>query len=377
MSDKYEADFSESTSQPEVGFDDTAISENSEVETSVAPGVEAKPKRGFRWSRNRFFALGAVVLLLGGGGAWAYNAYQSPTTVIGMAIGSLFGQKNAAYDVTVKTVGNGVQGLKGSLNMAISSGDVGSDLKALLSIDLGGQNIGATVEAVSAKSGDAYLSLSKFDTLLTLVKALGVLPATADLSSIEGKWIKVSKAEIDQLTGSTGGAATCLQDKFKDSAHAAAVSSELIDLAKAHEFMVVSKELGTKDGKVGFEMAFDVPQLKAFLTGALGTKAFADYTECTGVASSLPSKAEMEKSINSISASDIENAMKNLRISLWADQFSHKLSKLSVVDTQPSTSFEMDLEPVAERTVEIPADSMSLAELQNTLASLASTVQLH
>ena len=291
MSEKYESDFSESRretpaiDEAQAGAEAAIEGETIADQAIASDGIERGGKRKFRWSRNKFIALGAALLLVGGGGAWAYSAYQSPTTVIGMAIGSLFGQKNPSYDIKVTTSGNGVQGFKGSLNMQVASGDVGTDLKARLALDLAGQNIGATLEALSTKSGDAYLSLSKFDTLISLVQGLGILPSTANLSSLDGKWIKVSKAEVGQLTGSANSSITCLQDKFEDSAHVSAVSSEMIDLAKAHEFMVVSKELGTKDGEVGYEMTFDVAQLKAFFTGALETKAFADYAECTGVAS--------------------------------------------------------------------------------------------
>jgi hypothetical protein len=132
------------------------------------PGEAESPAKRKRWGRNRFIALGAAVLLLGGGGVWAYAAYQAPTTVIGMAIGSLFGQQNPAYDVNIDASGSAMGGNTLDVSMQVSSSDVGSDLKAALNIGLSGQPAKANVELVTTKKGDYFVQLSEFDSLLSL-----------------------------------------------------------------------------------------------------------------------------------------------------------------------------------------------------------------
>jgi len=343
---------------------------------NVTDAIEpvAIPKRR-RWGRNQFIAAGTAVLLLIGGGAWAYSAYQAPSTVIGMAIGSVFGQQNPSLDATITASGDALQGADGSLTLHVSTSSAGADVKAVLDLALAGQKAGATIESITAKSGDVYFAFSHFDTLLSLVEGLGVLPSgsTSSLTSFVGKWVKLSKTEIDSLSGSAGSVATCLQDKLKDSAHAEAARTEMINLAKAHQFLIVAKELGTQNGSVGYNLSIDLPQLKAFLAGFIDTKTFDDYTKCAGATSALPAKAEVLKTIDSLKATDFAAAMKGVTISLWADQFSHKLTKYSIDIKQPTLDVAVEVKPGGDRSdqVKIPTETISVAQLQSMLAGIS------
>jgi hypothetical protein len=336
---------------------------------SAASANEQTAKR-WRLGRNKLIALGAAILLVGGGGAWAYNVYQAPSTVIGMAIGSLFGQKNPAVDIKVLVKSTAISG---DLTVKASTGDAGADLNALLNLDLAGLKASANIESIAAKSGDVYLQLSKIDSLISLVSSTipgaGMYKTLAQ--NISGKWIKLSKAEIEQYVGPASKDATCIQDKYKDSSHAEAVKSEIVNLATTRQFFVIDKNLGTKNGSVGYQMGIDVTQLKAFLTQFLDTKAFADYESCAGGSASNFSKSEAVKSINSLTAEDVKNALSGTKISIWADQWSHKLTELSVVTKQTGITIEADLMPIGDRSsqIKIPADSISVSDLAGLLSA--------
>ena len=364
MTEKYEADFSEGAAENDPM---PASAELNATQDDSAVAAEAAAKKSKRWrlGRNKTIALGAAILLVGGGGAWAYNVYQAPTTVIGMAIGSLFGEQNPAYDVKVAVSSNGIDA---GLTLSVSTADAGADLNALLNLDYAGQKASANIEAISSKSGDSYLQVSQFESLLTLLNGTGIgtNAYSSILNSISGKWIKISKAELDSFTGSTGTTATCIQDKYKDAAHAEAVKTEMINLAKGHVFFVIDKELGNNNGSVGYDIGFDVPQLKAFMTGFLDSKAFADYQECSGATASFD-KATAIEGINSITEDQIKSAMGSTKISIWADQWSHKLSKLSIASKISGVDVEVDLMPAGDRSsrVQIPTDSISISDLQS------------
>ena len=351
--------------------------EETEPESSAVESHKQPVAKRWPLSRNKLIAIGASVLLLGSGGAWAYGAYQAPSTVIGMAIGSLFGQQNQAFDLNVTGSGAGLSGGTGSLKIKVSSADVGADVSAAIDFKLLGQTFGANVEAITSKTGDVYVQLSKFDSLLVLAAGTGLLPqeATAKLNSaVDAKWFKLSKAEIDQLAGNAGSASTCLQEKYKNTAHAEAVRTEITNLAKVHQFIVVTKELGNQRGSLGYEMGVDVPQLKQFLIGYLGTASFADLSDCQALSIAGFDKAQAVKAINSLKASDVKTAFAGATIDIWADQWSHKLTKLSLDYQRPGIDLKVELMPAGDRSssVKIPSESTSFAELQAALTGSSS-----
>lgn len=374
MTEKYEASPAQSTEASDAANAEPNTEVLADAGDDSAVQLETAANKAKRWrlGRNKTIALGAALLLIGGGGAWAYNVYQAPTTVIGMAIGSLFGQQNPAYDLKLAVSSSGI---KGDITLGVSTGDEGADLNALLNLNYAGQKASANVEAITAKSGDAYLQISKYESLLALFlngAGLNASSYSSVLNAISGKWIKLSKSDIESVTGSTGTAASCIQDKYKDAVHAEAVKTEMINLAKSHVFMVVDKDLGTSNGSVGYDMAFDVPQLKAFLIGFLDTKAFADYEECSGSSAAAFPKEVAVQGINSVTEEQVKTAMATTKISIWADQWSHKLSKLSIVTNQSGLDLELDLLPAGDRSslVQIPTDSISVTDLQSLLAGI-------
>jgi hypothetical protein len=194
---------------------------------------------------------------------------------------------------------------------------------------------------------------------------------TAISDTVAGKWVKVSKTEIDALTGGSGQSASCLQTKYQDKAHADQVRSQVIDLAKAHQFMAVTKDLGSKDGSVGYQMGVDTKQLKAFLTGLVDSAAYADIQECVTTLGSLSANKDSAKAeIAKITDSEVQDAMKNLKIEIWADQWSHKLTNLSLAISQNDFNVNFALKPVADRSAEVkvPTENViSVTDLQSAL----------
>ena len=165
-----------------------------------------------------------------------------------------------------------------------------------------------------------------------------------------------------------------MQDKFKDKAFADQARSEMTNLAMAHQFMTVGKELGTKDGSVGYEMAFDVTQLKAFLNGAIDSKVYDAIVSCDlPGAASASSKADAHASINKLTDAEVKQAMANTKIEIWADQWSHKLTNLAITTNQNGVELAMSIKPAGERSssVVVPTKNIvSVSELQNELMAV-------
>jgi hypothetical protein len=266
---------------------------------------------------------------------------------------------------------SGSASASGDLTLSVSTANTGADLNALLSFDLAGQKLTANAEAVTSSSGDVYLQITKLDSLLALIGS--TVPSanayTSLANQIAGKWIKLSKADIDQVTGTGGASATCIQTKWKDSAHADAVKTEMVNLARSHEFVVVKKELGVKSGSVGYQMVADATELKAFLSGFIDTKAFADLQSCSATMTLGFSKAEALKSISALTDTELESAMSGTNIEIWADQWTHRLTRVTIATVQSGVALRADLVPAGDRSskVKIPTESISLTDLASLL----------
>ncbi|MEO0024463.1 MAG: hypothetical protein RL196_904 [Actinomycetota bacterium] len=332
------------------------------------------------WGKKRVIAIAVVLATVLGGGSWAYAAYQAPRTVVGMAIGSLFNQPNSALELTLKASAAAL-GSQGSLKIGVASDATGVDLNALLNLEIAGQAARANLETIATAKGDVYLQLSDFDSALSLLAIAQLEPAqiSAISETISGKWVKISKSEIDQLA-IAGSEATCIQEKFEDPKLAGELSAEIVALAKANDFLKVSKELGVKDGKLGYELTLDAAALKAGLLGFIETKAFDEIEKCAAQGSSLISKVELAKSIQSVKVSEIEAALNGTKVTIWADQWTHKLSKftLNVTETSlaPGVEFSAELLPHSgeSKKFEVPKGAISIANLQNQLLGGFATV---
>ncbi len=337
-----------------------------------APKPQEAAKRR-RWGKWRLIALFVAVTLLGTGGAWGYVAYQAPSTVVGMAIGSLFSQPNPAYDLTLNASGGSI-GVAGTLKMSLATNQAGVDVNALLQLELGAQHASANIEALTSQQGDLYLQLSDFDSALSLLSLAGIQPAqtSAISETLSRKWVKITKAELEQLAVG-GSSATCIQEKIKDAKRASELRNELLNLAKAHEFLKVSKELGAKDGQLGYELAFDAAELKAYLLGFIETKTFDDFRVCVASSSTAITKADALKAVNSIQESDLSSALSGTKITIWADQWSHKLTmlKINVSETglAPGLEISAEIEPrdAPKADFNIPTETITIKELQNQL----------
>ena len=123
-------------------------------------------------------AAGAVVLL-GGGGAFAYAAIQSPEATVGLAFASAFAGPHPSGNLDIKAEG---AALNGDASIDIFTADTGSEIVMKLSANVVGQPVGATLNVVSAKSGDIYLNLADFDTLGSYLTNSGMLSQSAALT---------------------------------------------------------------------------------------------------------------------------------------------------------------------------------------------------
>ena len=310
--------------------------------------------------KTKIITASAVVVLLGVGGGTAYALYNSPEAVLGQAIGSLFGEKNPSYELDLD-LNTGT--VSGTAKINIATGDGNTQVDSTVTANFLGNNLGANLKIVADKDGNLYAKLSDFNTLTDFLVNAGQLPpsiATNLQLVLDANWIQVSKSEIDALTNNS----SCIQDKLSDEAYAKAASKQVTDLLRSNFFVVIKKELPQENGNRVFEIGLSAEKLQAFLKGLKDTDFYGDLNSC------YPTLEITDSQIGSITQESLDGTGDVTPVyTVYADAFSHKLTKFTVVAEDTSNSVKLTFTPTGDKssTVEVPQDSISFTELSTLL----------
>jgi hypothetical protein len=303
---------------------------------------------------------GASVAVVVGGGATGYAIYQSPDVVVGQAIGSLASGENPSFILDASATS---ETATGKATMEIDTAKNGSLMSLRIAGELLSQNVGATISVMSDKSGDAYVGLSDFDSLANFAVAAGYLPedsVAAISDSLKNNWVKVTKDEISTLAGSN----TCFTDKLNDVSYTTKAGKELGDVSRANFFLVPVKELAQEGSDRVFDVWFDAAKLKSFLKAVKGTALYKDIQTCN------PGFEISDDSIAHITQKNLDDSKNGASLTLYADGFTHKLSKLVfATSADGGPKFEVSLKPNGDQStkVKVPAKSITVTELMTAL----------
>jgi hypothetical protein len=308
-----------------------------------------------------------LVVLVGGGAALAVSALNSPDALVGIAIGSLFGEAHPSFEIGVDVES---QGVSGSGTLDVYTADSGALVSLNAVANLGTTPVGATLNLMRAKSGDVYLGLTDFDSLSNYLILSGMVPAatvTKVANVLSSSWVKITKEELktygQSLSGSTGN--SCLTDKLNNADYTKKVQQELVNILRSNNFLKVSKELPQVGADRLFEIGVDAPRLKSFLKAVKASNYYSDLHSC------VPSLDISDATIAEITQANLDNAfggtLAKLTTTVYVNASSRKLDKL-IVKVAQSTSGQtltVGLKPLGDQAskVVIPEKSISSTEL--------------
>ena len=308
-------------------------------------------------SKKTKIAVSAGLTVLIAGGGVAYAALQTPEAVVGQAFASLFTQSNPSFLVSGDLKSAGVSG---SANIELDTASDASLMRISANADISGMLVGATLNVVSAKSGDAYLNLSEFETLANFISQTGLIPATVvsgAKSALDGTWVKVTKEELSAYSGGN----TCISEKLNNAEYTKKFGEELGGILRSNFFVVPKKELASVGSDRVFELGLDAAKLRSFYKGIQASDYYGDLATC------VPSLNVSDVDEDSITQSQIDETLKTVKITLYANSFSHSLSKMNLdaSDAQNSQKLTVSLKPNGDQSakVKIPAESVSSNEL--------------
>lgn len=356
-----------STVDPAPVPEDISASIASEIEdtanvapTQPAPVIASAPKK----SKKPLIIgiiIAAVLVILAGASALAYTLYETPQKVITDAFINMVSAKTMTYDgtVTVKSSeSTAVITLTGKQATTIGS------LNVKIALTAGGKTYNLTGDGLINDKGDLFVKLSNLGDLTTLAKSsLGASNnKTIDALSkeIDGTWIKIASSDLKSYSDTVATQESCITntlDKFQSDSSA---TKEISDLYSKHQFIVVDKELGIKDGNIGYQLKEDDAAATAFTDGLKSTKIYSALVACD---SSFTLDSSTTDSTTSTGTGSLQ---------VWIGQWSHQLTKTVFNATSDGTTADGTInttfgQPV---TVTTPTSSIALSDLEKDITNI-------
>jgi hypothetical protein len=321
---------------------------------------EKKPRR--KWLVPAIIA--GVLVVLGGSGALAYKFwYQNPEKVVSDGLMNALAAKSLSYKATTK-----VKSPSGTFTVKLSgaSKDGANSIDASILVDSEGKTYTIKGSAVIDKKSDIYIKVANVSALLSDFQAQ--LPPSVNgvletfITKIDDQWIKISNDQIKTFSDEFAKFQKCTQSTIEKIQNDKSYSSEIADLYKAHKFLLVSKELGSQNGSLGYEVKSDNAAGKAFGEGFKKTKAFKMLHDC-----------DDSFTVDTDTASD---TTEDPKIEVWVSRWTHEITKVTMNGKTDEGTMSTAFEPVFNKdvTVKTPAKSKSVDELMSDIQELESAL---
>ena len=317
--------------------------------------------------------IAAVLLVLGGGSALAYNLwYQNPDKIVLDAVQNAIKAKSVSMTGEVKaTASNGVVvGITMDGENDASKGE----LNAKLSVTYDDQTFKLDAAVRVPGDGSYFIKADGVEEIIDTLSDVSASPAPAQIVSfaqkIDGNWIKIEKSDIDEFTNDTNKTQECVTDVLKKLQNDTSYNNEIAKIYKEHKFIDAGKPLATEtiDGVASFKFEIKGDEEKAEAFG----KAFEDtklYTELKGCNEAIADTAK--ESMDDSSATSTSEPDATLYV--WVSRWTHEFTKIEIVSKENSdtdikasveTKFNQDV------AVESPADFITFKQLQKDVEEL-------
>jgi len=313
-----------------------------------------------------------IILLLGAGAVFAYRFwYQNPEKVVTDAITHAITAKSVIY------TGNlAVDNDQAKVKVAVTGkqADATGALDATATISAAGAHYIVKGSALIDKSGDLYFKFEHLDDIVNELKKQ-VIGSSADStvsslidqlkSKIDGTWIKVSSSDLKDFSDSYATTKTCLDNAVKTFQTDKSAAKQVTDLYKQHQFITIKKELGAKDGSLGYELTGNDDASKAFAKGLENTKLYKQLHNC-----------DSSFTINADDLTTSTDSSDKSTVTVWVSRWTHEFTKATIDDTSDGTTTNLSIEPTFNQpvTVTAPAKSITLKQLESDITNLVESV---
>ncbi len=312
----------------------------------------------------------AILILLGGGSALAYNVwYQNPDKVVADALVNAMTASTVAAKSTIdmKTDDYSVKVEMNARTTTEATGYIG--VKVNYKTDDAEFNIDG--EGIFGTGGDLYVKVNNLKELMDkFAEEAGGADLTAFdaiIKKVDGNWIKISKEDLGDYSTDYEETQKCIADYTtslkNDRAQQKAVTDEIVILYKASQFIVVGESLGSKNvdgvGSLGYRLDFDYAKSKSFIGGLADTAFGKKLKECD-------ESLDFEKMADSMTSETDDTEKSNLKNELWISRFGHEVTEFNVSGKEDDVDATFIIKPVFNKNeaIEIPKEAVTLTELK-------------
>ncbi len=315
---------------------------------------------------------GVAAIALIGGGAAAYTWYQNPQKVINDAIVALVSAKNYTADGSVKFTPKGSSASDANpvdVTYNIKGTRYSGTLDANLKTSFENKDISVSGSLVYSDKSDVYFKLSGIEDVMNVyAESTGEqLPAAVNtlIQKIDGKWYVITNQDLKDISPESAKVQACVTDAMHEVDKDSSLLREVGEAYAKNQFIVVKKELGMKNGSVGYQIDSDKTKAKDFGKALKETKLYKKVIACSPDAKdSMTDTTDMTTSESSSTAV----------AELWVDQWGHQPTKIVIKDDTSSASIvlENNMKLNTAVSVNAPSGATSYKELQKDVDALTS-----
>jgi len=347
---------------------------NPTPEVSQAPGTPIPPSPVIAsksklpgWLKNKKIVIAiisAAIVLIGSGSAWAYvSAYQSPQNVITDSIINAITAKTSIYTGTLSSNSSGMD-LKVEITAKLAEPANGS-MNAKVTATISGKKYVVNGDAFFDQKGDIYFRVGGLRSIITEAEDLigasssVAIKAAIDklVDKVDNTWIMVSTDDLKTYNPEYADSKRCMDQAIKDLKKDNSLLSEVTNLYRKHEFIVLKTNLGQQDGSFGYELKSSNKAQKAFMEGLKGTKIYKSLVACD---------ENFKIDTSDMDTEDPKSSPSDVTIKLWVSTWSHQISKIEANSKSDNWLFKATINPQYNQKVEIdaPKASITLTELK-------------
>jgi hypothetical protein len=331
-----------------------------------------KPKKKWFESKKLFIGvvISVIIVLISGVAGYALTSvYQNPQKVIADSIIKAITSKSSIYTGDFEYKASEYD-IKISFSAKQANMTTGS-LDVKLKINLQGKDYSIDTKALVDKNGDIYVSVSEVANIVAEFKsATGISDGSAlalavdkVVAKIDGNWIKISKSDMDKYGGEYNKIKECVDGVYEKYSNDKDSIAELTNAYKNNQFIIIKDDLGQKDGSFGYSINGDNVKYNSFVKDIKQTKAFKSLVDCD---------KNFDSIISTIDANDINTDDSTGSIELWADMWSHQMTKVVLSADKDDVSFLATIKPLFDQDVVIqtPNNSITIDELQSYITDV-------
>lgn len=288
--------------------------------------------------------------------AAVYALWFSPERAVTDAIVRALASKTVTFSGTLQAG----KAIDASFNGA-SAGANGGKLSFNAKLDFNNRTDTISSDVVLDHQGNVYMSAGGIKNAL----GSGLVADAANqgtyanllLQKIEGKWLKITSAELQPYSKKYASIQSCIETVIGKVQTDQPLLEEAVDVYQKNRFIVVDKVIGTRGTSTGYSVHVDKDKMKTFFDGFKTTVLYRQLHDCDSATFDLNS----QKMVNSITK-------KATKLDLWINQ-SHEITEIYTVGSLNGTQSELRIMPQfnQEAKIIVPTSTVSLTQLHDYL----------